>query len=302
LVDAALFGIALALGSAFCFAGNRAVGSGPLSARDSDPVFVNYMSLLVGVPIAFVAAAGSLQVFDLPMITLFAAVLFVAAGIFHFGLGRTLSYTSIKHVGANPTSALLTTQALYSLVLAFLLLNETLNTGIVVGTLLIVFGILFMEGRLSAAKRGGVAKFGYIAALSAGLIFGITPVVIKAGLTSFHYYAAATLISFSAALLAYTLWVTPRRFAASVKKVPRSSMISYLVMGMFGISAQLMRYASLSMLPVVIVAPILATHPVFTVLLTSRLSKEKELFNARTITSILIAASGAVIVGYSAGA
>ncbi|HEV2139303.1 MAG TPA: hypothetical protein VGR53_10730 [Nitrososphaerales archaeon] len=73
MADATLIGIALALFSAVCFAGNRAFGSGPLSARDSDPIFVNYMSLLVGVPIALAATVGSLQVIDLPTISIFAA-------------------------------------------------------------------------------------------------------------------------------------------------------------------------------------------------------------------------------------
>ena len=301
LTDETLLGVALALGSAFCFAGNRAFGSGPLSARESDPVFVNYMSLLVGVPIALVATIGSLQLFDLAAIGAFALLMFVTAGLFHFGLGRTLSYTSIKHLGANPTSALLTTQALYSILLAFLLLNEALNLGIIVGTLMILFGVLFMEGRLSAARRGGVVKLGYLAALSAGLIFGITPVVIKAGLASFHYFAAATLISFTAALAVYSLWVTPRYFLGSVRKLSRYSLASYLAMGAFGITAQLFRFASLSLIPVVVAAPILTTHPIFTILLTSRISREKEIFTARTVSSIILATVGAVIVGYSAG-
>ena len=301
MTNVTLLGIALALGSAFCFAGNRAFGSGPLSIRDSDPVFVNYMSLLVGVPIALVATVGSLQFFDLAAVGAFALAMFVAAGIFHFGLGRTLSYTSIKHIGANPTSGLLTTQALYSLLLAFLLLNEALNLGIIVGTLMILFGVLFMEGRLGAARRGGVVKMGYLAALSAGLIFGITPVVIKAGLASFPYFAAATLISFTTALAVYSLWVTPRYFVNSVRKLSRYSLASYLAMGVFGITAQLFRYATLTLIPVVVAAPILATHPVFTVLLTSRISREKEVFTARTIFSIILATLGAVIVGYSAG-
>jgi drug/metabolite transporter (DMT)-like permease len=302
LVDATLVGVILAVCSAFCFAGNRAVGSGPLAVKGSDPTFVNYMSLLVGVPIAFVASAATLQILDLTTITLFAAAMFIVGGMFHFGLGRTLSYTSIKHIGANPTSALLTTQALYSLLLAVLLLGENLNAGIIAGTLLIIFGILFMEGRVSAARRGGRLNFGYATALLAGLIFGISPIVIKAGLTSFHFYAAATLVSFTSALLIYTLWMTPPRFVRSLKATPRSSLLPYVVMGVFGITAQLFRYASLTYAPVVVVAPLLATHPIFTMILTSRISKETEVFTTRTVLSIFVAAVGAILVGYSSGA
>lgn len=301
MVDGTILGISLALVSAFCFAGNRAVGSGPLSVPGSDPVFVNYMSLLVGVAVAFAVTLGTLQLFDLPTISLFAALMFVVAGLFHFGLGRTLSYTSIKHIGANPTSGLLTTQAVYSLVLAFVVLGESVNAGIVIGTLMIMAGVLFMEGRLAAEKRGGVARLGYLAALSAGLIFGISPVAIKAGLGLFHYFAAATLVSFTAALAVYTLWVTPRRFTASLAKVSRPHLMAYLAMGLFGISAQLIRYAALGLAPVVVVAPVLATHPVFTVILTSKLSKDKEVFTLRTLSSIFIAAAGAVVIALSSG-
>jgi drug/metabolite transporter (DMT)-like permease len=134
LVDPTLLGIILSVSAAFCFAGNRAVGTDALGAPGSDPAFANYVSLLVGVPIALGVTVGTFQMVDLPSITFFAAVMFVAAGIFHFGLGRTLSYTSIKHIGANPTSALITTQVLYSLLLAVILLNEGLNLGILAGT------------------------------------------------------------------------------------------------------------------------------------------------------------------------
>jgi drug/metabolite transporter (DMT)-like permease len=301
LVDAALLGMVLAVGSAFCFAGNRSFGSGPLKDESSNPVFVNYISLLVGVVIAFVASVATLQLVQLASVSLFALVMFGVAGLFHFGLGRTLSYTSIKHIGANPMSTLVSTQALYSLLLAVLFLQETINVGIVAGTFLILLGILLAEGRLSASKRGGVVKIGYVAALGAGLIFGITPIAIKAGLHDFNFYAAATLISFTAAFLVYSAAVTPGKFMSGLRKTPRSSLISFVVMGVFGILAQLMRYAALALAPVVLVAPMLTMHPVFTLLLTRRFSKENEVFTARMLSSIFVTVSGAVLVGLSSG-
>ncbi len=301
LVDGILLGVILAVGSAFCFAGNRAFGSGPLSDPNSDPVFVNYLSLMVGVIIAFVASVATLQLGELTSISLFALAMFIVAGLVHFGLGRTLSYTSIKHIGANPTSALLSTQALYSLLLAVLFLQEALNAGIVAGTALILVGIAFAEGRLTATKRGGRVGFGYAAALSAGLIFGITPILIKSGLQSFGFYAAATLLSFTAAFLAYTLRVTPRRFLSGLRRTTRYSLTSFIVMGVFGISAQLMRYAALTIAPVVVVAPMLTLHPVFTILLTRKLSKKSEVFTARMVSSILITVAGALLVAFSSG-
>lgn len=221
--------------------------------------------------------------------------------MFHFGLGRTLSYTGIKHIGANPTSTLLSTQALYSLLLAVLLLQEALNVGIIAGTVLILLGIAFAEGKLSATKRGGVARFGYAAALGAGLIFGISPIVIKSGLQIFHYYAAATLISFTAAFLVYGMRMTPRRFATGLRKTAKKSVISFVVMGVFGITAQLMRYAALTLAPVVVVAPMLTLHPVFTIMLTRTLSKKTEVFTPRMVFSILITVAGAILVALSSG-
>jgi len=97
--------------------------------------------------------------------TPFIILVFAAIGIFNFVIGRQLSYEAVKNIGANQTSPLLSVQIIYSILFAVLLLKEDVSVGTVLGSSLILIGVLLIEGVPNAIKRGGNAKWGYIAAL-----------------------------------------------------------------------------------------------------------------------------------------
>jgi len=77
------------------------------------------------------------------------------------------------------------------------------------GAAAVVGGVLILEYRKSASKRGGNLKVGVAAGLVAGLIFGITLLMIKAGLDIFHYFVAGTFLAYAISLVFYSLIVTP---------------------------------------------------------------------------------------------
>lgn len=286
--------VALAVGSSVCFAGNRAFASRPLI--NSDTRVLTYIGLLTGV----LASATALVISDELGTLLFASTLIVVifgiVGIVHYAVGRQLSYVAVKNIGANATSPLLSSSVLYSLVFSVLFLHEVITVLLGVGTALILAGVLILEIRSGAIKRHGKYKTGYLAGIATSVIFGLTPVVISFGLSIFDYYLAAVFISYASATLAYTLGANTPKMVRSITKTQSTILIFYVISSVFAAGAQLFRFAALSFAPVVLIAPILAINPIFTVLMTRFIAKEVEVFTLRTMISIAIVILGSVIV------
>lgn len=290
----AILAVGLAVGSSICFAGNRAFASRPLIKSDAG--IITYVSLLVGLAIAGAALLISDERSALVLASALVVVVFALVGIFHYGVGRRLSYVAVKNIGANSTSPLISSNVLYSLIFSVLFLHEKMTVAIGVGTALILSGVLILEIRSSALKRGGKYRTGYLAGITAAAIFGFTPVLISFGLSIFHYYLAAIFIAYASAAIVYTLTLNSPKMIREIIKTPRAVLLLYLISSIFASGAQIFRFAALSFAPVVLIAPILSTNPIFTIILTRAVAKEVEVFTPRTILSIIIVIIGSAVV------
>ncbi|MHB8566172.1 MAG: EamA family transporter [Nitrososphaerales archaeon] len=287
----------LALGSSICFAGNRAFASRPLVK--SDPQIPTFVSLIVGVIITGVATISFFQGISIFYLTVITFAIFGTVGIMHFAIGRQLSYIAEKNIGANQAAPLISTQIIYSVLFAIILLGETVNFEIVAGAAMILAGGFLLEAKSSAAKRGGNLRKGYIAAILTSVLFGFSPLLIKAGLASYDYFTAATFVAYATALIFYTLTRNAGRIIGQAVSLPRYALVFYLISGSLAAMGQLFRFSALSFAPVVIVIPILAAHPIFTVMMTRGLARDYEVFHARTISAIIIVVIGTIIVALS---
>ncbi|HKW04021.1 MAG TPA: DMT family transporter [Nitrososphaerales archaeon] len=294
-----LAGILLALLSSICFAANRSFASRPLVKTNATTAI--YLGLVVGLIILAFPLFAFGQEIDLAIIGTTALVIFLIVGVLHLGVGRTFSFTSVKNIGANQASLLIASQILYSLIFAVVLLGETISLVTGIGIASIVFGVLILEVKKSALKRGGKIKLGIISGLAAGAIFGFTPILIKIGLGLFHYYAAATFVAYAAAVIFYAIIIPPRKIVSETRSLPKYALVSYVIAGAAGAGAQLFRFGALSLTTVVFVVPILSAHPIFTFLMTRKLAKEFEVFHTRTVLAIVLIIAGTIVVSYSAG-
>lgn len=297
--EGTLLGVTFAFLAASFFGANGALVSRPLIREDPD--VVNYTTALTGLIATFLATLIFGQLGSLLVIAIFAAVVFVIFGLFHFGLSRFLAYTAIKHIGANQQAILSPTSVLYSFAFALIFLGESLSISTLVGGVMIIMGGILMEAKSSAEKRKGIAKIGIISALLAALIRGITPVLAKFGLNLFPYFLSASLIAYISAFVLTSIWTTPRRAYSSLRNMNSNSRMLIVAAGLSASIANLFRFGALFYSQVVIVVPIVATSPVFTILLTKLIAGGVELLNFRTLTSIVLVVVGGVIVAYYSG-
>jgi drug/metabolite transporter (DMT)-like permease len=238
---------------------------------------------------------------DLLYLTALTIGIFAAVGIMHFAIGRQISYIAEKNIGANQAAPLISTQIIYSVILAIILLGETVTPELVVGAAMILGGSLLLEARASATKRGGTLRKGYIAAITTSLLFGISPLLIKWGLGMYDYYFGATFVAYAAAFLFYLLSRSTPKLVVSMKALPTYALIYYVIGGCLAAFGQLFRFSALTFAPVVIVIPILAAHPIFTILLTRGLARDYEVFHVRTIAAIFIVVVGTILVSLASG-
>ncbi|MHB2036123.1 MAG: EamA family transporter [Nitrososphaerales archaeon] len=289
-----IFGIALALASAISFAGSTSVLSRPLTK--SDPSSANFLGLVVGTAIAATVTLTFGQAGSLASISLTAIAIFAIVGLFHFNISRLLNFTAVKNIGANQTAPITATQIPYSVLFAVFLLGEKITFPIIIGVGLIIFGVTLLRAGAGANIRGGNAKAGYLAAASTGLIWGFTPILINLGLAYFHYFMAATFLAYSVALLSYLPVAIAKHSTAKIRELPRITTYAYILSGALLVVAQLLRFGALSYAPVITVVPMLSIFPIFIIIFTWMIAKDIEIFQRKTILSIVLTTIGTILV------
>ena len=297
MISGSLLGVVFAIFAAACFGANRAFLSKPLVR--SSPRVANYITAVVGILVALVADIVTGQSSTILATSLYTVFIFVVVGILNFGISRILSYVGVKNIGATQASVLSLTQVLYSFIFAVVLIGETLTIETAAGAALIILGALIIEGRPIAKLRGGSLKIGIISILLGSIVRGFAPVLIKVGLVHYPFSVSATLISYLGAMLFNASLIAPRKAISGVKALPRTALLSITAAGVFVVVAQLLRFAALDFASVVLVAPMTAMEPIFTVLISQVVAKEFEVIHKRTVLSIVLVVLGGMIVSYS---
>ncbi|MCL5067172.1 MAG: DMT family transporter, partial [Thaumarchaeota archaeon] len=265
----------------------------------SSPRVANYITAIVGILVALVADIVTGQSSTILATSLYTVGIFVIVGILNFGISRILSYVGVKNIGATQASVLSLTQVLYSFIFAVVLIGETLTVETAAGAALIILGALIIEGRPTAKPRGGTLKIGIISILLGSIVRGFAPVLIKVGLVHYPFSVSATLISYLGAMLFNAALIAPGKAISAVKALPRNALLSVTAAGVFVVVAQLLRFAALDFASVILVAPMTAMEPIFTVLISQVVAKEFEVIHKRTVLSIIFVVLGGMIVSYS---
>ena len=99
-----------------------------------------------------------------------AALIFVAAGIFAPGIGRTLSYVGIEKIGVARSVPIANSSPIFASIFAVIILGETWVLQNVIGTLLVIAGVILLS--MAQPPRGEWRKFDVIYPLIGAVAFG----------------------------------------------------------------------------------------------------------------------------------
>jgi drug/metabolite transporter (DMT)-like permease len=311
-----VLGAAVAVFAALCFSlSDVSVRRGVTKAPASQGAFV---TILLGVPMFAVAALVTGQLLHLGDLPGKGYLLLALAGVVHYVVGRLFNYAAIGAIGAARSSPVQSLTLPYSVLVAYVTLGEGVSTGMAVGMVLILLGpaiiverrsapvqVVAQEPALEAAAPPDppATAFqlrqaeGYLFALIAAISYGSSPVLIRAALEdSSGLSILGGLVSYvaAAAVLLATLLVPGRRGLAGTFQRP--VFWAFAPASFFVFMAQMLRFVALSLASVAVVATLLRSAGVFTLMLSWWFNRNLERITWRVVLGVMMSVAGAVLL------
>ena len=258
--------------------------------RYSTPVTVTLVSVAIHATMLWIALLIFRGVPTLPSGVL---LLFVLSGLIQPIL-RFLTYAGIHYVGAAAGTTLRGAHPLFSTFLAILLLGESLNLPIVLGTVSIVAGVALISWQ--GDKKQESYRWRHLAyPLSAALLAGVSHPLRRYTLTLANEPLYLTAVIGIVALP----WLASVTLLPGQKQRPvwdRRAMGPFLIAGTFETVGILLVIVALSVGQVVVVSPIVATSPLWIVLGSWLFLRDIERLTLRTILGAVCVVAGTIAI------
>jgi drug/metabolite transporter (DMT)-like permease len=257
----------------------------------STPLIVTLISLVVQTVVVWtiLLARGGVPAID-PR----ALIIFIAVGAV-LPIVRLLSYIGIARIGSARSSSLRSTHPFFSAALAISFLGEPAKRHVMLGTLLIVAGIFFTcwePRQRSADAKPADVLYPLAAAFMSGLIHPSTRYALTVSNQPIAYSAIVGLVS----LLCLTGYFLITGQARSVAWPSRSALIPFVTASLLETMGFLLFSAAVSLGPVVLIAPIMATTPMWVLLGSILLLRDLEKVTLRTALGSCAVVAGTILL------
>lgn len=222
-------------------------------------------------------------------------VAFGLAGILGSGIGRILFYIGVDRVGSSLAAAFANTRPLFAVLLALVWLDEVVTLPMAAGVVVLVLGLAI----LSISRGGDVTGWRRVDLafpLAAALVFALGNVIRRFGLTA----TPATVIQGiavgeSAALVAVVGYAVASG-RTEVVRAPREAVGLFLTTGVLASLGLFTLFEALDRGPVSVVDPLVATSPLFTVVLAAVLLRRTEQITTRLAIGVVLVVVGVGLV------
>jgi drug/metabolite transporter (DMT)-like permease len=226
-------------------------------------------------------------------------------------LGRTLLFQSIAYIGAIRSSTLFRLNPLFSVLLAALILGETISGAAGAGMALIIlsFGLVlrrslaaFVPGREppAAADAGGrppPAALHFVYGPAAALSYALSNIVRKHALNIIPDSNLGTLISALAGLLSFAVAaIFIPRYGAALRGLFRNASRWQVLAGVFSSAGQLSQFAAIQHIEVSRAIMISSTEIFFSMFLAIYVLKTEPRPEWLTLAAAFLAMLGVVLV------
>jgi drug/metabolite transporter (DMT)-like permease len=223
-----------------------------------------------------------------------AAGMFALVGLFFPAAVTLLTYTGNQRMGPTITSSVSCTTPMFALSGAILFLGEALTAGNVLGTAVIVLGMLVLTWSGGTRARSW-PLWAISLPFAAAAIRALAQVLTKAGLTLWSNPYAAGLIGYtvSAAVI-----LVVARAGGAPKVTDRRAVPWFVATGFFNGSSLFLMYVALSKGQVSMVSPIVATYPLFTLALSMLILRHDRVTPRLAAGAVLTVAGVAVLLAF----
>lgn len=267
ILSSLCFGIALITGH---------VGLRSIDARSGAAISIPTATLI------FALAAPFL--FDGSGFNIRAAVWFAIVGVFFPAVVTLLTFRSNEVLGPTVTSAVSGTAPLFALVAAGLILGETIPARATIASAGVVLGVALISYRRGDV-RSRFARWALLWPISGAVVRGLAQAGAKAGLLLWPNPFAAGLIGY--AVSTATVLGINQIGHAGKPRLTRNGVAWFALTGVLNGGAVLLMYVALNNAPVSLVAPIVATYPLVTVLV-SAVALRDETLSLRVVAGAVV--------------
>jgi len=310
----------IALLSAATFALNNAsVRRGVLSGSVLQAMAI---TVPIGLPISLLVAlaTGSLAaVAGFSSRALFALSL---SGIMHFVWGRYCNYRATRAIGTNLVAPIQQINLIFTLLLAIVILGETLTPLRALGIALVLLGPTFTLRERKPARKAetmqnseraaglsiaGHPAFrpsyaeGYFWALMSATGYGLSPILVRIGLEGkgLAVSVAGNLVASLAAVTVMAVFLLPPRQLRHALAVGREPAKWFTLSGILVAISQLFLYMAMSIAPVTVVSPINRLSILFRLYFSRLLNPKHEVFGGKVVLGTVVSLAGAVVLSLS---
>jgi drug/metabolite transporter (DMT)-like permease len=222
-----------------------------------------------------------------------AAVLFMCVGSLFPAAVTLLNFESNRLMGPNIAGAISGLAPVFAVLLALALLGESVHLLQFVGITAIVAGVMFMyREQRQNLQRWSLWMLSL--PLAAAVIRGAVQPVIKLGLERWPSPIAAVVIGYtiSSAVLIFAAFVHDPKL---VRRFDRRGALWFAAVGLCNGLAVLSLYAALGRGPVALVAPLVASYPLVTLLLSFLLLKHERI-GPQLVAAVAVIVGGVVLL------
>jgi drug/metabolite transporter (DMT)-like permease len=138
---------------------------------------------------------------------------------------------------------------------------------------------------------------GYTFALCAGACYGLNNVLVRQGLVGFKYPLLGATIALTMGTIILLLISTP--YLRRARATSGSSLLYLVLAGVTSALGVACSYIALSLAPVVVVSPVTATFPLFTLVTSRLLLGQAERITWRVVLGALLVVGGVAVITVS---
>jgi uncharacterized membrane protein len=285
----------------------------------------------IGLPISFVAALATGSLAAVAGFSTRGLVALSASGIMHFVWGRYCNYRATRAIGTNLVAPVQQINLIFTLLLAILILGETLTPLRLLGIALVLIGpsLTFRPGGeqrrqplgadvtaaadadaagaiddLAVVERSAFRPSyaeGYLWAALSATGYGLSPILVRIGLEGkgLGYSIAGNLVASLAATLVMALFLLPPGRLKHALAVGREPAKWFTFSGILVCISQLFLYMAMSVAPVTVVSPINRLSMLFRLYFSRLINPRHEVFGGRVVFGTIVSLSGALALTLS---
>lgn len=229
----------------------------------------------------------------IPQVAPIALLLFVILGMIQTATSL-LTFTGLYKIGAARSEPLRNSYPLWSAMIAIAVLHEEASISVLMGTLLVVFGVILISWRpalTTSAYRWWHVLFSLVAGFLAGIAFPVRRYALNISNEPVFFAALVAVVSL-ACLVAYLFMPA----AARPHAWDRRALFPFIAAGCFEALGAVLALMALSVGRVVVVSPIVATTPLWTLLMTIFLLCSHERVNPHTVLGTACVITGTIAI------